>query len=87
MSDRLGRQFHALGTLAQIDAEILSKVDIDRVLSILPGRIREVAHADWRIRITSYNVCYTKLLRGEPIDLLPEVAACLRIDARGGLVE
>jgi len=49
MSDRLGRQFHALGTLAQIDAEILSKVDIDRVLSILPGRIREVAQADWRM--------------------------------------
>ncbi len=49
MSDRLGRQFHALGTLAQIDAEILSKADIDRVLAILPGRIREVAHADWRM--------------------------------------
>lgn len=49
MSDRLGRQFHALGTLAQIDAEILSKVDIDRVVAILPARIKEVAQADWRM--------------------------------------
>jgi diguanylate cyclase (GGDEF)-like protein len=49
MSDRLGRQFHALGTLAQIDAEILSKVDVDRVLAILPGRIAEVVAADWRM--------------------------------------
>lgn len=49
MSDRLGRQFHALGTLAQIDAEILSKVDIDRVVAILPKRIKEVVHADWRM--------------------------------------
>jgi diguanylate cyclase (GGDEF)-like protein len=49
MSDRLGRQFHALGTLAQIDAEILSKVDIDRIVAILPARIKEVAQADWRM--------------------------------------
>ncbi|MCG6875808.1 MAG: EAL domain-containing protein [Betaproteobacteria bacterium] len=49
MSDRLGRQFHALGTLAQIDAEILSKVDIDRVVAILPARIKEVIQADWRM--------------------------------------
>jgi diguanylate cyclase (GGDEF)-like protein len=49
MSDRLGRQFHALGTLAQIDAEILSKMDIDRVVAILPARIKEVAAADWRM--------------------------------------
>jgi diguanylate cyclase (GGDEF)-like protein len=49
MSDRLGQQFHALGTLAQIDAEILSKVDIDRVVAILPTRIKEVVQADWRM--------------------------------------
>ena len=49
MSDRLGQQFHALGTLAQIDAEILSKVDIDRVVAILPARIKEVVQADWRM--------------------------------------
>jgi diguanylate cyclase (GGDEF)-like protein len=49
MSDRLGRQFHALGTLAQIDAEILTKVDIDRVVAILPARIGELAQADWRM--------------------------------------
>jgi len=49
MSGRLGRQFHALGALAQIDAEILSKVDIDRVVAILPARIREVVQADWRM--------------------------------------
>lgn len=49
MSGRLGRQFHALGALAQIDAEILSKVDIDRVVAILPARIKEVVRADWRM--------------------------------------
>jgi len=49
MSDRLGRQFHALGALAQIDAEILSKVDIDRVVAILPTRIKDVVQADWRM--------------------------------------
>jgi len=49
MSGRLGQQFHALGALAQIDAEILSKVDIDRVVAILPARIKEVVQADWRM--------------------------------------
>jgi diguanylate cyclase (GGDEF)-like protein len=49
MSERLGQQFHALGTLAQIDAEILSKADIDRVVAILPARIKEVVQSDWRM--------------------------------------
>ena len=64
MSDRLGRQFHALGTLAQIDAEILSKVDIDRVVSILPARIQEVAQADWRmVLLADANVSGTFQIR------------------------
>jgi diguanylate cyclase (GGDEF)-like protein len=42
MSERLGRQFHALGALAQIDSVILSKVDIDRIGAIVVGRMREV---------------------------------------------
>ncbi len=42
MSERLGRQFHALGALAQIDSVILSKVDFDRIGAIVVGRMREV---------------------------------------------
>ena len=48
MSERLGRQFHALEALAQVDSVLLSKVDIDRIAAIVLGRMREVAHADWR---------------------------------------
>jgi HAMP domain-containing protein len=48
MSERLGRQFHALGALAQIDSVILSKVDIDRIVAIALGRMKEVVRADWR---------------------------------------
>lgn len=49
MSERLGRQFHALGALAQIDSVILSKVDLDRVIAIALGRMKEVVRADWRV--------------------------------------
>jgi diguanylate cyclase (GGDEF)-like protein len=49
MSERLGRQFHALGALAQIDSVILSKVDIDRIVAIVLGRMREAVSADWRL--------------------------------------
>lgn len=49
MSERLGRQFHALGTLAQIDSVILSKVDIDRIVAIALSRMKEVVRADWRM--------------------------------------
>ncbi|MCL4801249.1 MAG: EAL domain-containing protein [Burkholderiales bacterium] len=49
MSARLGRQFHALDALASIDAEILSKVDLDRIVSILLGRMKAVVDADWRL--------------------------------------
>jgi diguanylate cyclase (GGDEF)-like protein len=48
MSERLGRQFHALEALAQVDSVLLSKVDIDRIAAIVLGRMKEVAHADWR---------------------------------------
>ena len=48
MSERLGRQFHALEALAQVDSVLLSKVDIDRIAAIVLGRMREVAHADWQ---------------------------------------
>ena len=49
MSERLGRQFHALGALAQIDSVILSKVDIDRIVAIVLGRMKEAVSADWRL--------------------------------------
>jgi diguanylate cyclase (GGDEF)-like protein len=49
MSERLGRQFHALGALAQIDSVILSKVDIDRIVAIVLDRMKEVVRADWRV--------------------------------------
>ena len=45
MSERLGRQFHALGALAQIDSVILSQVDIDRIVTIVLGRMHEVMPA------------------------------------------
>jgi len=45
MSERLGRQFHALGALAQIDSVILSQVDVDRIVAIVLGRMREVVPA------------------------------------------
>ena len=46
MSERLGRQFQALGALAQIDSVILSKVDIARIATIVLGRMKEIARAD-----------------------------------------
>jgi len=49
MSARLGRQFHALGALAQIDSVILSKVDIDRIVAIVLNRMKEAVSADWRL--------------------------------------
>ena len=49
MSERLGRQFHALDALAQIDSVLLSKVDMDRIAAIVLGRMKEVATADWRV--------------------------------------
>jgi diguanylate cyclase (GGDEF)-like protein len=42
MSERLGRQFGALGTLAEIDEVILSRVDLDRIAAVLVARMREV---------------------------------------------
>jgi diguanylate cyclase (GGDEF)-like protein len=53
MSERLGRQFHALGALAQIDSVILSKVDIDRIVAIALARMKGVVRADWRIVLLS----------------------------------
>jgi diguanylate cyclase (GGDEF)-like protein len=49
MADRLGRQFHALGALAQVDSVILSKVDVDRIVAIVLGRLEEVTKADMRL--------------------------------------
>ena len=46
MSERLGRQFQALGALAQIDSVILSKVDIGRIATIVLERMKEVAGAN-----------------------------------------
>jgi diguanylate cyclase (GGDEF)-like protein len=49
MSERLGRQFHALGALAQIDSVILSKVDVDRIVAIVLTRLEEVTGAELRL--------------------------------------
>ncbi len=46
MSGRLGRQFHALEAHAQIDALILSSVDVARVAAIVLERLKQVARAD-----------------------------------------
>jgi len=56
MSERLGRQFHALGALAQIDSVILSKVDIDRIGAIVLGRMKEVIKArSWWLLLADEN--------------------------------
>jgi diguanylate cyclase (GGDEF)-like protein len=42
MSDRLGRQFNALATLSEMDRQILSTLDAERILSIVLGRIHKI---------------------------------------------
>jgi diguanylate cyclase (GGDEF)-like protein len=49
MSGRLGRQFHALEAHAEIDAVILSNVDLERVAAIVIARMAQVVHADRRV--------------------------------------
>jgi diguanylate cyclase (GGDEF)-like protein len=46
MSARLGRQFKALKAQSEIDAVILSSVELDSVVSIALHRVAELAHAE-----------------------------------------
>jgi diguanylate cyclase (GGDEF)-like protein len=46
MSSRLGRQFNSLVAHAEIDAEILSGVDLPRIVAIVLRRMAELAPAD-----------------------------------------
>jgi diguanylate cyclase (GGDEF)-like protein len=48
MAARLGRQFHALGVLAEIDTILLSKVDMARVANMLGRRMGEISEARWQ---------------------------------------
>ncbi len=47
MAARLGKQFHALTTLSEIDRVILSTLDVDRVLTMILDRFHEVVDADY----------------------------------------
>ena len=47
MAARLGSQFTALMTLADIDRAILSRLDVDRVLETVVSRMREIVPADY----------------------------------------
>jgi diguanylate cyclase (GGDEF)-like protein len=61
MSERLGRQFHALGALAQIDSVILSKVDVDRIVAIVLTRLQEVTGAELRLLLLAEDLdCATR---------------------------
>src|SRR5205085_3420703 len=46
MATRLGSQFTALMTLADIDRAILSRLDVDRVLETVVTRMRDIVPAD-----------------------------------------
>jgi diguanylate cyclase (GGDEF)-like protein len=46
MASRLGKQFHALTTLSEIDRVILSTLDVDRVLAMILARLNDVIPAD-----------------------------------------
>ena len=47
MAARLGGEFTALLTLADIDHAILSRLDLDRVIETVVMRMREVVPADY----------------------------------------
>ena len=47
MASRLGKQFHALTTLSEIDRAILSTLDVDRVLAMILARLDDVVPADY----------------------------------------
>ncbi|HWZ71152.1 MAG TPA: EAL domain-containing protein [Casimicrobiaceae bacterium] len=47
MNTRLGNQFTALTTLAEIDRAILSRLDVDRVIETVVTRIRDIVQTDY----------------------------------------
>jgi len=47
MAARLGKQFHALTTLSEIDRVILSTLDVDRVLTMILARLNDIVPADF----------------------------------------
>ena len=47
MNARLGNQFTALTTLAEIDRAILSRLAVDRVIETVIGRIRDIVQTDY----------------------------------------
>ena len=71
MAARLGSQFTALMTLADIDRAILSRLDVDRVLETVVTRMREIVPADYvSIAVLDRNATdmlriYTRDQRGE----------------------
>src|SRR5215813_12425831 len=47
MASTLGKQFHALTTLSEIDRVILSTLDVDRVLEMILARLNDLVPADY----------------------------------------
>jgi diguanylate cyclase (GGDEF)-like protein len=86
MSERLGRQFHALEALSQVDSVLLSKVDIDRIAAIVLGRMREVAHADWRALLLA-DGAGTGAFKAHTIERAPASWYADAIELPDGLVE
>jgi diguanylate cyclase (GGDEF)-like protein len=87
MAARLGSQFTALMTLADIDRAILSRLDVDRVLETVATRMREIVPADCiSIGVLDRNASaimrlYTRDQRVEG-SLSIERAPCSDADAR-----
>jgi diguanylate cyclase (GGDEF)-like protein len=60
MASRLGKQFHALTTLSEIDRAILSTLDVDRVLAMILAHLSDVVPADYIcITIADPDSAYT----------------------------
>jgi len=70
MASRLGKQFHALTTLSEIDRVILSTLDVDRVLAMILARIRDVVPVDC-ICITIVDPDSTETARSHVQDYQP----------------
>jgi diguanylate cyclase (GGDEF)-like protein len=93
MSGRLGRQFKALEGQAEIDAVVLSNVDLSRVVAIALRRVTELAPADHHFlmlaeagssdtyRLYSHNA--GDGLDGRMLSLASDEAERLRVAANG----
>ena len=93
MSSRLGRQFKALKAQSEIDAVILSNVELESVVSIALNRVAELANADHYFILladpaaqATFNLYSRDSAQGisaRTVDLSQEDAELLRAAMRG----